>query len=152
MCFIKFQGEDSDDFLSVTDSLYISVNSRKDKRKELKVHILKDFIAPRGFEARIAEIPKKVSARICTASMWRGCMSSLKRRKNMAFFYKKYTQNTVAKILCILTFIKNWNFTAPVVLLYVTNVYFRCLRRFWKHPCYSFYELAKIFIKKASEL
>lgn len=59
VCFVKFQGEGSDNFLSVTGTLYISVNSRKDKRKELKGHILKDFIAPRGFDARIAEIPQK---------------------------------------------------------------------------------------------
>ena len=55
---IKPSREDSQDhdiFISLTGALYVVVNSRKDKGKVLKKHILKD-IAPRGFNTRIEEI------------------------------------------------------------------------------------------------
>ena len=39
--------QDHDIFISLTGALYVIVNSRKDKGKALKKHILKD-IAPRG--------------------------------------------------------------------------------------------------------
>ena len=35
--------------------MYAIVNSRKDKGKSLKEHVLKDIV-PRGFDARIKEI------------------------------------------------------------------------------------------------
>ena len=38
--------------------MYVIVNSRKDKGKLLKEHILKDIV-PRGFDARIEEIQGK---------------------------------------------------------------------------------------------
>ena len=47
-----------DIFIPLTGALYVVVNSRKDKGKVLKKHILKD-IAPRGFDARIEEIQGK---------------------------------------------------------------------------------------------
>ena len=39
--------------------MYVIVNSRKDKGKALKEHILKDIV-PRGFNARIEEIQEKL--------------------------------------------------------------------------------------------
>ena len=50
--------QDHDIFISLTGALYVVVNSRKDKGKALKKHILKD-IAPRGFDVRIEEIQGK---------------------------------------------------------------------------------------------
>ena len=50
------QGHDL--FISLTDALYVTVNSRKDKGKVLKKHILKDIV-PRGFDARIREIQEE---------------------------------------------------------------------------------------------
>ena len=47
-----------DIFTSLTGTLYVVVNSGKDKGKALKKHILKD-IAPRGFDARIEEFQEK---------------------------------------------------------------------------------------------
>ena len=47
--------QDHDIFISVTGALYVVVNSRKNKGKVLKKHILKD-IAPCGFNTRIEEI------------------------------------------------------------------------------------------------
>ena len=47
-----------DIFVSLTGALYVTVNSRKDKGKVLKKHILKDIV-PRGFDARIEEIQEK---------------------------------------------------------------------------------------------
>ena len=47
-----------DIFILLTGALYVTVNSRKDKGKALKKHILKDFV-PRGFDARIEEIQEK---------------------------------------------------------------------------------------------
>ena len=38
--------------------MYVIVNSRKNKGKALKEHILKDIV-PRGFDARIEEIQEK---------------------------------------------------------------------------------------------
>ena len=46
----KDQQNKTDNFLSLTGTLYVIVNSRKDKRKALKEHILKDLV-PRGFDA-----------------------------------------------------------------------------------------------------
>ena len=54
-------GEDAQDhdiFISLTGTLYVIVNSRKEKGKALKEHILKDIV-PRGFDARIEEIQGK---------------------------------------------------------------------------------------------
>ena len=50
--------QDHDIFISMTGALYVTVNSRKDKGKTLKKHILKDIV-PRGFDARIEEIQGK---------------------------------------------------------------------------------------------
>ena len=47
--------QDHDIFISLTGGLYVAVNSKKDKGKALKEHILKDIL-PRGFDARIEEI------------------------------------------------------------------------------------------------
>ena len=47
--------QDHDIFISVTGTFYVTINSRKDKGKTLKKHILKDIV-PRGFDARIEEI------------------------------------------------------------------------------------------------
>ena len=50
--------QDHDIFISLTGTLYITVNSQKDKGKALKRHILKDII-PRGFDAKIGGIQEK---------------------------------------------------------------------------------------------
>ena len=50
--------QDHDIFFSLTGALYIIVNSRKDKGKALKEHILKDTV-PRGFYGRIEGIQEK---------------------------------------------------------------------------------------------
>ena len=50
--------QDHDIFISLTCTLYIIVNSRKDKGKALKEHILRDVI-PHAFDARIEEIQGK---------------------------------------------------------------------------------------------
>ena len=50
--------QDHDIFISLPGVLYVSVNSRKDKGKALKKHILEDIV-PHGFDARIEEIQKK---------------------------------------------------------------------------------------------
>ena len=50
--------QDHDIFISITGALYVTVNSRKDKGKALKKHILKDIV-PRGFDARIEENQEK---------------------------------------------------------------------------------------------
>ena len=47
--------QDHEIFISLTGVLYVTVNSRKDKDKALKKHILKDIV-PRGFDARMEEI------------------------------------------------------------------------------------------------
>ena len=60
-CHIMKPREDvqnHDIFISLTDALDVVVNSRKDKGKALKKHILKD-IAPRGSDVRIEEIQEK---------------------------------------------------------------------------------------------
>ena len=49
---------DHDIFISLTGALYVTLNSRKDKGKVLKKHILKDIV-PHGFDARIEEIQEK---------------------------------------------------------------------------------------------
>ena len=51
----KDQQNKTDKFLSFFGVMYVIVNSRKDKGKALKEHILKDIV-PRGFDARIEEI------------------------------------------------------------------------------------------------
>ena len=50
--------QDHDIFISLTGTLYVIVNSRKDKGKAFKEHILKDIVS-RGFDARIEEIQEK---------------------------------------------------------------------------------------------
>ena len=50
--------QDHDIFISLTGTIYVNVNSRKDKGKALKKHILKDIV-PRGFDVRIEEIQEK---------------------------------------------------------------------------------------------
>ena len=47
-----------DIFILLTGALYVTVNSRKDKGKALKKHILKDIV-PHGFDARVEEIQEK---------------------------------------------------------------------------------------------
>ena len=56
-CGPKDQQNKTDKFLSVYRVMYVIVNSRKDKGKTLREHILKDIV-PRGFDARIAAIPE----------------------------------------------------------------------------------------------
>ena len=41
---VEFKGQDNYNFLSVTSTLYITVNSREGKGKALKEHILKDLL------------------------------------------------------------------------------------------------------------
>ena len=48
----KEDAQDHDIFISLTGVLYVTVNSRKDKGKAFKKHILKDIVT-RGFDARI---------------------------------------------------------------------------------------------------
>ena len=55
----KDQQNKTDKFLSTFGVMYVIVNSRKDKGKALKEHILKDIV-PRGFNARIEEIQEKL--------------------------------------------------------------------------------------------
>ena len=50
--------KDPDMFASLTGDLYVIVNSRKDKGKVLKEHILKDII-PRGFDVRLEGIQQE---------------------------------------------------------------------------------------------
>ena len=50
--------QDHDIFISLTDALYVVVNSPKDKSKALKKHILKDIIS-HGFDAATEEIQEK---------------------------------------------------------------------------------------------
>ena len=50
--------QDHNIFISLTGALFVTVNSRKDKGKALKKHILKDIV-PCGFEAKIEEIQEK---------------------------------------------------------------------------------------------
>ena len=50
--------QDHDIFISLTDALYVVVNSRKDKGKVLKKHILNNIV-PRGFDERIEKIQEK---------------------------------------------------------------------------------------------
>ena len=50
--------QDHNIFISLTGTLHVIVNSRKDKVKALKRRILKDIV-PRGFDARIEEIQEK---------------------------------------------------------------------------------------------
>ena len=54
----KSQQNKTDNFLSVTDTLYVIVTSQKGKGKALKEHILNNIV-PRGFDARIAEIQEE---------------------------------------------------------------------------------------------
>ena len=50
--------QDHDIFISLTGTLYVIVNSQKDKGKALKKHALKDIV-PRGFDAKVEEIQGK---------------------------------------------------------------------------------------------
>ena len=50
--------QDHEIFISLTGTLYVVVNSQKDKGKALKKHILKDIV-PRGFDVKIEEIQEK---------------------------------------------------------------------------------------------
>ena len=51
--------EDAQDHdISLTDALYVTVDSRKDKGKALKKHIFKNIV-PRGFDSKIEEIQGK---------------------------------------------------------------------------------------------
>ena len=54
----KDQQNKMDKFLSVFGVMHVIINSRNDKDKALKEHILKDIV-PRGFDARIEEIQEK---------------------------------------------------------------------------------------------
>ena len=54
----KDQQNKTDKFLSVFGIMYVIVNSKKDKGKAFKQHILKDIV-PRGFNAKIEEIQEK---------------------------------------------------------------------------------------------
>ena len=55
---LREDAQDHDIFISLTGALYIIVNSRKDKGKALKKHILKDIV-PHGFDAKIEEIQEE---------------------------------------------------------------------------------------------
>ena len=57
-CRTKDLKNKSDNFLSFAGTLYIILNSRKDKEKALKENIVKDIL-PRDFNARIEEIQEK---------------------------------------------------------------------------------------------
>ena len=50
--------QDHDIFISLTGAIYVVVNSRKDKGKVLKKHILNNIV-PRGFDERIEKIQEK---------------------------------------------------------------------------------------------
>ena len=50
--------QDHDIFISLTGALYVTINSKKDKGKALKKHILKDIVL-RGLNARIEEVQEK---------------------------------------------------------------------------------------------
>ena len=52
------EAQEPDMFVSLTGALYIIVNSRKDKGRMLKEHIVKDII-PLGFDARIKGIQQE---------------------------------------------------------------------------------------------
>ena len=54
----KGQKNKTNKFLSFFGVIYVIVNSKKDKGKVLKEHILKDIV-PRGFDIRIEEIQEK---------------------------------------------------------------------------------------------
>ena len=54
----KEYAQDHDIFISLTGALYVTVNSRKDKGKMLKGHILKDIVQ-QGFDVKIEEIQGK---------------------------------------------------------------------------------------------
>ena len=56
----KEDTQDHGTFISLTGALYVVINSRKDKGKALKKHILKD-IETRGFDVRIEEIQKNIN-------------------------------------------------------------------------------------------
>ena len=58
---LREDAQDHDIFIPLTGALYVTVNSRKDKDKALKKHILKD-IAPRGFDAKIEDPTDHVQA------------------------------------------------------------------------------------------
>ena len=55
---LREDAQDHDTFISLNVALYVTVNSRKDKGKVLKEHILKDIV-PHGFDIRIEEIQEK---------------------------------------------------------------------------------------------
>ena len=57
-CRTKDLKNKSDNFLSFAGTLYVILNSRKDKEKALKENIVKDIL-PRDFNARIEEIQEK---------------------------------------------------------------------------------------------
>ena len=54
----KYQQTKTDKFLSAFGVMYVIENSKKDKGKALKDHILKNIV-PRGLDARIEEIQEK---------------------------------------------------------------------------------------------
>ena len=55
---LKDQQNKTDKFLSFLGVMYVIVNSKKDKGKALKEHILKDIV-PLGFDAKIKEVQGK---------------------------------------------------------------------------------------------
>ena len=57
----KDQQNKTDKFLSVFGVTYVIVNSRKDKGKALRKHILKDIV-PRRFDAKIEDLTSRVQA------------------------------------------------------------------------------------------
>ena len=59
----KDQENKTDKFLSFFGVMYVIVNSQKDKGKVLRKHVLKDIV-PRGFDARVEEIQKKLQQAI----------------------------------------------------------------------------------------
>ena len=61
VCSINTPREDAQDhdiFILLAGTLYVIINSQKDRGKTLKEYILKDIV-PRGFDARIEEIQEK---------------------------------------------------------------------------------------------
>ena len=56
---LKNQENKPDKFLSVYSIIYTIMNSRKNKRKALTEHIIKDIV-PRGFNAKLARNLKKL--------------------------------------------------------------------------------------------
>ena len=81
----KEDAQDHDIFISLTGTLYVTINSRKDKGKALRKHILK-YIVQRGLDARIEEIQGKHQQAITD------CCNQIKA---LEFINEKYQQKVL---------------------------------------------------------